>query len=570
MPNVLSISKTNGTAPYIGVEKKPSGEWTYSDGTPLIYQNWNNGEPQSTSNSSICAVLDPRNGKWNAAECSFARPFACSINHDEAVCPDEWMPFQNQCYYLRNFTLVNGKWQLYLYEDAEKECINVGSHLASIHSKEEHDFIFDLIYANVNGMTGPSPDSHPCNWGWAFIGLTGTGAANDSTWTDGSPTDFLGYPLNVTSTFRYWVISNDHSCNLWRWGSNAATEATARFVCKKPVEALKLNQPKTKTTKTPEKRPRKAAKFGCPAGFSQFPEENACFVFVSKPAFYVDAIRGCNQLGSVVVKIQNILENSYLFGLMSAVKGQAYIGVEKKPTGEWTYGNGETLLYQNWDVDEPSNASNSSICAVIDPDSGKWKAAECSFARPFICLFADQGNRCPYQWHYLEKSNSCYYLKDFALDPLGMWISYNFTYAESWCSEIGGKDSHLVSIHSMEELEFVYDLIYSNVAGMSNVASNNDSCRFQPAYSGLYVDGYMEDSTATWSDASPFDFVPYPYMYYGTYDKYLWVMQNDKSCNVKGWQGTSKRTIWRLVSYAKCQQRQCNLLFVVIFLIDHK
>ncbi|CAJ0949649.1 unnamed protein product, partial [Mesorhabditis belari] len=77
--------EANGLAPYIGVERKQNNTWTYADGSTLGYQNWALNEPNNASNTTVCAIMDPQNGKWLSAECTFARPFICSIDGEGLV-----------------------------------------------------------------------------------------------------------------------------------------------------------------------------------------------------------------------------------------------------------------------------------------------------------------------------------------------------------------------------------------------------------------------------------------------------------------------------------------------------
>ena len=52
------------------------------------------------------------------------------------VCPDGWTPFEGHCY-LVGVTDVT-------QEDAEKDCMSKGGHLASVHSEDENTFIHNL------------------------------------------------------------------------------------------------------------------------------------------------------------------------------------------------------------------------------------------------------------------------------------------------------------------------------------------------------------------------------------------------------------------------------------------
>ncbi|CAJ0930458.1 unnamed protein product, partial [Mesorhabditis belari] len=229
----------NGVAPYIGVERKKNNIWTYADGTPLTYQNWGLNEPDNNaSNSTLCAIMDPQSGKWVSAECSFARPFLCSINGDEFQCPDGWVYNEtfDYCYYLQNFNYPDAvHWQLYNWTTAEANCQRMGSHLVSIHSKAEDDFVYSLVTSNVKNLTIAAPNNYTCDYQYAWIGYYGNGTLGTGTWTDGTQVD---YCASATTIPYYWMISNDPSCNIHGWA--AATGISypfARFVCKMPSKS---------------------------------------------------------------------------------------------------------------------------------------------------------------------------------------------------------------------------------------------------------------------------------------------------------------------------------------------
>ncbi len=60
--------------------------------------------------------------------------FVCQ--HDRQFCPGGWQEFEGHCYWVGH-----GTW-----EDAEKDCISKGGHLASIHSSAEQLFIGYITY----------------------------------------------------------------------------------------------------------------------------------------------------------------------------------------------------------------------------------------------------------------------------------------------------------------------------------------------------------------------------------------------------------------------------------------
>ncbi|XP_078665472.1 snaclec 5-like [Branchiostoma floridae x Branchiostoma belcheri] len=103
LTSILNVSETNfiksliayPTRVWIGLRKV--GRWQWSDGSRVIYRNWNPGEPSSSilpkKGSGKCATLymkdarkpriaiGPRNkkGKWNNFVCNMNYPFLCKV-----------------------------------------------------------------------------------------------------------------------------------------------------------------------------------------------------------------------------------------------------------------------------------------------------------------------------------------------------------------------------------------------------------------------------------------------------------------------------------------------------------
>jgi hypothetical protein len=61
-------------------------------------------------------------------------------------CPSGWQEFRGHCYLLVA--------KVATWADAEKDCINKGGHLASIHSADENSFIHSLAPSNILWIGG--------------------------------------------------------------------------------------------------------------------------------------------------------------------------------------------------------------------------------------------------------------------------------------------------------------------------------------------------------------------------------------------------------------------------------
>ncbi|CAJ0943577.1 unnamed protein product, partial [Mesorhabditis belari] len=157
-------------------------------------------------------------------------------------CPEKWSYFEKTdgCYHLNNFTNdENDRWKMYTAKEAEEKCKEWESHLVSIHSKDEDDFLQELIKSNVKELK----DGHnPCFFQYAWIGLRGNGKANSGSWTDDTPVDYTSYAKAEELDNKFWKIGNDESCQIqgWAWSGEEAHK-NARFICKKQNKIMLAN-----------------------------------------------------------------------------------------------------------------------------------------------------------------------------------------------------------------------------------------------------------------------------------------------------------------------------------------
>ena len=75
------LADTEQQLSYIGLKNEGSSAWRWLDGTPLDYQNWDEGQPGEEQ----CATLK-KNGLWQTQGCGAKSKFHCKLT----ACKLEW------------------------------------------------------------------------------------------------------------------------------------------------------------------------------------------------------------------------------------------------------------------------------------------------------------------------------------------------------------------------------------------------------------------------------------------------------------------------------------------------
>ncbi|VDO71258.1 unnamed protein product [Heligmosomoides polygyrus] len=112
------------------------------------------------------------------------------------------------------------------FDEAEKACKAQKGHLASIHSKEENDFIYGLAKKSL-----PKVNHDDLCW----IGLRKS--SKGWTWTDGSSTNYTnwapGQPNNVNKAENCAQLYNvDNFKSPKKWNDYPCTKKVCGYVCK--------------------------------------------------------------------------------------------------------------------------------------------------------------------------------------------------------------------------------------------------------------------------------------------------------------------------------------------------
>lgn len=159
----------------------------------------------------------------------------------QAACPTFWVEFESNCYmYVGN---PSSNWV-----EAEAYCVGEGSHLTSIHSKAEEEFVQAIWRRSRDSFTlfpKALKDALPpvSRAPFVYIGLNDRAENGNFVWTDGSPVDYLNWMRNNPSTATNFgpiedgVMMWDRKRQKGKWNDVRSTSTLLKgpFVCKKAL-----------------------------------------------------------------------------------------------------------------------------------------------------------------------------------------------------------------------------------------------------------------------------------------------------------------------------------------------
>uniref|UniRef100_A0A3Q2WSD4 Mannose receptor, C type 1b n=1 Tax=Haplochromis burtoni TaxID=8153 RepID=A0A3Q2WSD4_HAPBU len=130
---------------WIGLSVDLDGTFQWMDGSQVVFQRWDENQPEFKNFDENCAVMTHHNGFWHDSNCGLEYMSFCKrssstpTNTTAAVptvspkggCPPPWKKFNSKCYII--FKNQNLTWQ-----DAREKCKQKGGQLASITSRQHH------------------------------------------------------------------------------------------------------------------------------------------------------------------------------------------------------------------------------------------------------------------------------------------------------------------------------------------------------------------------------------------------------------------------------------------------
>ncbi|XP_071745264.1 macrophage mannose receptor 1 [Lepeophtheirus salmonis] len=341
------INDGSGDAYYFGLNDiQTQHQYVWPDGTILSgYSNWAPNEPNDNHHAQNCVEMF-MDGYWNDRSCDGERKYICATQYN--VCPAHWHSTNTRCFYTSD-----NDWD---YEEAQKECTNKNSYLASIHDEHENQFIASTL-------------QHPSQSYWLGLRKEKLHSEYDK-WLDGSEIDYTNFAQKImelpnednSSTF-YGVHMNQQG--LWR-PSESTTKS--QFVCSAKQTHF----------------------ITCPPGWKKSP--SSCYILIKLEKTFHKASRECKDRGGYLARIESIEEEdfliSYIFDEKKALGIEhVWIGLKtkKKRNHYYTWEDGSDLRFSNWERKYPIQSEDISCVWLNEKLERFWTNVKCSSQSAYIC-----------------------------------------------------------------------------------------------------------------------------------------------------------------------------------------
>ncbi|XP_030606959.1 macrophage mannose receptor 1-like isoform X2 [Archocentrus centrarchus] len=379
MHSATELRLFRGGKAWIGLHiPESSTGYAWSDGSPLDFQHWQEGEPNNFNDAESCAEFVIHNwneqGSWNDLNCDSYNDWLCQIRAGVTPKPppnntvveynktsDGWLEWRGNHY------LIHGMSQP--MDDARHFCQQRHGDLVSITSKEENVFLWKQISRS---------------YGRYYIGLS-VDLDGSTWWMDGTPVSLQRWDEDQPNTNAYDQNCVYMSYHMGFWStSNCGRELS--FICKR-----RSSSP-TNTTAAPTVPPTG----GCPAGWKKFASK--CYSINSDRRITWEYARSkCIEAGGNLVSIPTRSVQAFLITKMvgvvstdlwiglNAIKNEAFFWTDGSKRQYTNWGNSgyrhhPGTFYKRWNEEDCVVMSSSPALGI-----GKWMIKSCNDTNGYVC-----------------------------------------------------------------------------------------------------------------------------------------------------------------------------------------
>ncbi|XP_051266208.1 macrophage mannose receptor 1 [Dicentrarchus labrax] len=354
----------------------PSTGYTWSDGSPVNFLHWQEGEPNNHNNDESCAEFRiyswHDSGSWNDMNCESYNDWLCQIRTGVTPKPppndtvpeynttaDGWLQWRGKQYYINRHPMP--------MEEARHFCQQGHGDLVSISSKDENVFLWKQISRS---------------YGSYYLGLS-VDLDGSSWWMDGSPIGLQRWDENQpnSNSFDENCVTMTYYMGFWRT-SNCGQEH--QFICKRG------GSPPVNATVAPTVPP----KGGCSLPWTKF--DSKCYNIIKRMTTWEEARTQCINLGGNLVSIPTRRVQAFLITRMAEVATtDLWIGLNSLKQDGFYWTDGKPRRYTNWGYSKHQRRPgsfyqrwNEDECVAItrSPTIGKWWIKSCNETNGAVCV----------------------------------------------------------------------------------------------------------------------------------------------------------------------------------------
>ncbi|KAM7400356.1 hypothetical protein PAMA_004850 [Pampus argenteus] len=354
----------------------PNIGYVWSDGSPVNFKHWMEGEPNNFNNAESCVELRiydvHDSGSWNDVHCDSYNDWLCQIRRGVTPKPppnntvtdfnttsDGWLVWRGNQYFIHKKYMA--------MDEARHFCQKNHGDLVTITSVAENDFLWKQISRS---------------YGRYYIGLS-LDLDGSSWWKDGSTTQFLRWDENQPGSddFNMNCVVMTYYMGFWR-SCNCGTELG--FICKRS------NSAPINTT-----APTIIPKGGCPIDWTKF--NSKCYkVNSNNRMIWEDARKQCISMRGNLASIPTRSVQAFLITKMGLSTTDLWIGLNSVNQDEFYWSDGKGRRYSNWGYSKQRRHSGTFYkrwdeekCVVMSSNPtvgiGKWIIKNCNNTNGYVC-----------------------------------------------------------------------------------------------------------------------------------------------------------------------------------------